>query len=229
MLHKPVDLNIEIADDLPLVESDYTKVKQVLNNLVGNAVKFTAEGSVTVRARSLDDAAAIRVEVKDTGAGIAPEKLGMCLNHSNKRKNPLQKNSGEQGLGLAISKSFCDMLGIAIGVESELEKGTLFWLHIPLHVHPQESGEQPASKQKHAALFDQKSLSHGGDEVSAYETVLVIDDDDLNLTLTSTLLQNAGYTVYKTSSGREGIAMAQDFLPDVILIDLAMPEMNGYE
>ncbi len=229
VLDKPVDLNIEIADDLPLVESDYTKVKQVLNNLVGNAVKFTAEGSVTVRARSLDDAAAIRVEVKDTGAGIAPEKLGNVFESFKQAEKSTSKEFGGTGLGLAISKSFCDMLGIAIGVESELEKGTLFWLHIPLHVHSQESGEQPASKQKHAALFDQKSLSHGGDEVSAYETVLVIDDDDLNLTLTSTIFQNAGYTVYKTSSGREGIAMAQDFLPDVILIDLAMPEMNGYE
>lgn len=229
VLDKPVDLNIEIADDLPLVESDYTKVKQVLNNLVGNAVKFTAEGSVTVRARSLDDAAAIRVEVKDTGAGIAPEKLGNVFESFKQAEKSTSKEFGGTGLGLAISKSFCDMLGIALGVESELEKGTLFWLHIPLHVHSQESGEQPASKQKHAALFDQKSLSHGGDEVSAYETVLVIDDDDLNLTLTSTIFQNAGYTVYKTSSGREGIAMAQDFLPDVILIDLAMPEMNGYE
>ncbi|MDY0092747.1 MAG: response regulator [Candidatus Vecturithrix sp.] len=229
VLDKPVDFKIEIADDLPLVESDYTKVKQVLNNLVGNAVKFTAEGSVTVRARSLDDAAAIRVEVKDTGAGIAPEKLGNVFESFKQAEKSTSKEFGGTGLGLAISKSFCDMLGIAIGVESELEKGTLFWLHIPLHTHSQESGEQPASKQKHAALFDQKSLPHGGDEVPAYETVLVIDDDDLNLTLTSTIFQNAGYTVYKTSSGREGIAMAQDFLPDVILIDLAMPEMNGYE
>ncbi len=162
VLDKPVDLNIEIADDLPLVESDYTKVKQVLNNLVGNAVKFTAEGSVTVRARSLDDAAAIRVEVKDTGAGIAPEKLGNVFESFKQAEKSTSKEFGGTGLGLAISKSFCDMLGIAIGVESELEKGTLFWLHIPLHVHSQESGEQPASKQKHAALFDQKSLSHGG-------------------------------------------------------------------
>ena len=229
VLDKPVALNTEIADELPLVESDYTKVKQVLNNIVGNAIKFTTEGSVTVRARLLDDAAAIRVEVEDTGSGIAPEKLGQVFESFKQADKSTSKEFGGTGLGLAISKSFCDMLGIAIGVESELDKGTLFWLHIPVRLPSQAPDEQAELKHKHEAFSASENLPHRGDKVSDYETVLVIDDDDLNLILTSTIFQNAGYTVYKTSSGREGVAMAQKILPDVILVDIAMPDMNGYE
>ena len=225
MLDRPVELKTDIPDELPLIESDYTKVKQVLNNLVGNAIKFTTEGHVAIRARLLDDEAAIRVEVEDTGAGIAQERLGNVFESFKQAEKSTSKKFGGTGLGLAISKSFCDMLGMSIGVESEVDKGTLFWLHIPIKSLSQNSDV----KQKHVFASESEDTSHRSDSETENQTVLVIDDDDLNLSLTSTIFQNAGYIVYKTLSGREGIDMAQNISPDVILVDLAMPDMNGYE
>ncbi|MCP4399461.1 MAG: response regulator [bacterium] len=136
LVDKELELNYEIEPDLPLVENDYIKVKQILSNLMSNAVKFTTEGGVTVRARispnPSEGGEVVRVEVEDTGCGIPEEKLATIFESFKQVDGSIKKKFGGTGLGLAISKKFCESLGIEIGVWSEVGKGTTFWLNTPV-------------------------------------------------------------------------------------------------
>ena len=140
-----VELKEEFAKDLPIIESDYTRLKQILDNLVGNALKFTSEGYVAIRAMLVNATHSVRIEVEDTGCGIPDELMGRIFELFRQADGSIKKKFGGTGLGLAISKRLSDMLGIQIGVESEVEKGTTFWLKIP--VRPKAEIEpSPATK-----------------------------------------------------------------------------------
>ena len=142
LLNKPVELKTEISSDAPFVANDYTKIKQIFNNLVGNAIKFTANGSVVIRLNSIEDGTSARVEVEDTGQGIPKKQLGNVFESFKQADGSISKEFGGTGLGLAITKSLCEMLGIEIGVRSEMGKGTMFWFHIPVHFHSDKLIEQ---------------------------------------------------------------------------------------
>lgn len=129
VIDKSVELRNELPTDLPLVESDFSKLRQIFNNLLGNASKFTKEGFILIRGMQLDDA--IRIEVEDTGCGIPFEKIETIFESFRQTDSSITKKFGGTGLGLAITKSFCDMLGIQIQVKSTVGKGTTFALTIP--------------------------------------------------------------------------------------------------
>ena len=157
LVDKSLELQTDIEADLPEVLSDYTKVKQILNNLIGNAIKFTNEGYVAVRAKKLETGnsklehqslrdeydnapypvsnlqspVCVRVEVEDTGSGIPRDKLDNIFESFRQIDGSIKKKFGGTGLGLAITKRLCELLHIDIGVQSEEHKGTMFWLHIP--------------------------------------------------------------------------------------------------
>ena len=136
---KPVALRADFPQDLPLIESDYTRVKQILSNLIDNAIKFTAAGAVTLRAIPLPPPAppqaggseGVRVEVEDTGCGIPAELLGSIFD-IRQADGSLTKKFKGTGLGLALTKKLSEMLGIKIGVRSEVNQGTTFWLDLPV-------------------------------------------------------------------------------------------------
>ncbi len=136
---KPVELHTDIPEDLPLVESDYTKVKQILNNLTSNAIKFTSAGYVTVRAKVLREKERIHVEIEDTGCGIAEENIDHIFESFRQVDGSIKKKFGGTGLGLAITTRLCEMLNIEIGVHTELNKGTLFWIDIPIRFSASEA------------------------------------------------------------------------------------------
>lgn len=227
LLDKPVELKSDIDPDLPFINSDYTKIKQMLNNLIGNAIKFTSEGYVAVRALFLESENVVRIEVEDTGAGIPQEKIGSVFESFKQVDSSIKKKFGGTGLGLAITKSFCDMLGIEIGIESEVDKGTTFWLNIP--VDGVFEREEDGVTSREAEKFGSETISGQPEEIAAFHSVLVIDDDEMNLQLMESIFELAGYTLYKALSGQEGIKIARDVLPDVIIMDLAMPDMDGLE
>jgi CheY-like chemotaxis protein len=201
--------------------SDYTKIKQILNNLVGNAIKFTKEGHVAVRAMLVESRRAVRIEIEDTGEGIPEEKIEHIFESFKQIDGSIKKRFGGTGLGLAITKEFCEMLGIEIGVQSQVGKGSTFWLKIPVQAHVDElkkEGKETGriSKTEKFALPD-------------YRSILLIDDDDMNLNLMEEIFTASGYMVYKAHSGREGLKLASENVPDVILMDLVMPEMDGFD
>lgn len=261
LLDKPVEMKSDIAANLPVVENDHTKIKQMLNNLLGNAIKFTPEGYVAVRAMPINNGSTVRIEVKDSGGGIPKEKLETVFESFKQVDSSIKKNFGGTGLGLAITKKFCEMLGIDIGVESEEGKGTLFWLHIPVHFESIptpaptstssgqasqadsgltgktppalqrgiiQEGETPPSSPQGIQKETTPPYPHQGGMVD-YQTVLVVDDDDMNLTLMEGLFQANGCTVYKAQSGQEALEIAKEKLPDIIMMDVSMPDMDGLE
>jgi CheY-like chemotaxis protein len=134
LLDKPVELKVDIVPELPSVDSDYTKIKQILNNLVGNAVKFTPKGYVAVHAASVNEGTAVRIEVEDTGTGIPHNTISKIFESFQQVDGSIKKRFGGTGLGLAITKKFCELLNIEITVESEEGQGTTFCLTIPVQL-----------------------------------------------------------------------------------------------
>ena len=223
LLNKPVELKTEIDADLPSVQSDYTKIKQMLNNLLGNAIKFTTQGSVTLRARlERNPASAVRIEVQDTGMGIPQEKLGSVFESFKQVDSSINKKFGGTGLGLTITKQFCDMLGIEIGVNSELGRGSTFWLRIPAE-------EAAADQNAPAFLAEEAAVPALQPSPTLSQSVLVVDDDEINLQVAGDILKMGGYGLYKALSAEEGLRIARKMRPDLILMDLAMPDMDGIE
>ncbi len=134
-----VELREDIPDNLPDIETDFTRLKQILSNLASNAVKFTSEGFVAIRARNLAEQTLIRIEVEDTGSGISPQDAEHIFESFRQADGSMKKNFGGTGLGLAVTKKLCDMLHIEIGFETEIDQGTRFWLHVPWHFAPEPS------------------------------------------------------------------------------------------
>ena len=231
LLEKAVEVRTEIETNLPEIQSDYTKIKQMLNNLVGNAIKFTAEGLVTIRAYRIKNREQVRIEVEDTGPGIQKEKLGSVFESFQQADSSIKKKFGGTGLGLAITKNFCTMLGGELGVKSKVDKGTIFWLELPLEAPPSEALE-PEEELPAFTLPDEQPAPGGSsspDTGRTFDSVLIVDDDEMNLQVVGETLQILGYTQYQTLGAQEGIRIAKEVHPDVILMDIAMPDIDGLE
>ncbi len=225
---KPVELRQAFAPHLPLAQSDYAKIKQILENLVNNAVKFTARGTVTVRTMLNADNNAIRLEVEDTGEGIPEKKLASIFELFKQADGSTKKKFRGTGLGLAITKSFCDMLRIEIGVHSLVGKGTTFWLRIPLTFVADDTCAHVVSSASPSAALTMKTEVAPPSE-TVFSSVMIVDDDDMNLDLHRSIFHRARYTVYLARSGKECLALLESVTPDVILMDLGMPGMDGFE
>ena len=231
LLEKAIEIRTEIDSELPEIQSDYTKIKQMLNNLVGNAIKFTSEGFVTIRAQFLQEQQRIRLEVEDTGPGIPQEKLGSVFESFQQADSSIKKKFGGTGLGLTITKNFCTMLGIGIGVESEVDKGTCFWLEIPLK-SPSLGASEPEEELPAFTLPEEPAASdtsQAQNTAGTFHSVLIIDDDEMNLQVVGETLHMLGYTQHQALGASEGILAAKEVQPDVILMDLSMPDIDGLE
>ena len=230
LLHKPVELKTEISFDAPFVANDYTKIKQILNNLVGNAIKFTTEGSVIIRLKSPEDGTSARIEVEDTGKGIPKEQLGDVFESFKQADGSISKEFGGTGLGLAITKSLCEMLGIEIGVQSEIGQGTMFWFHIPVHFYSDGLEDMASTTTAAMQEFESgQSIFEQSEELMTPYSILLIDDDVMNLDLMEDIFNAKGATVYKALLGQEGLDIAFKEFPDVIIMDLLMPGIDGFE
>ncbi len=207
---------IDGALDEVSVEADAQRVRQVLVNLVGNAVKFTSEGRVDVEAKWLrrsDDIVAVRFIVKDTGPGIPQKSIPELFNRFSQLDGSYERRFTGSGLGLAISKSIVVAMDGEIGVQSELGVGSAFWFELPLIV----SRALPAIDRS----VEARPASPGG------LNILVVDDMEPNRRLTSTVLRRAGHRAVTAASGAEAISLAKSETFDVILMDMQMPGMNG--
>ena len=207
---------IDSALDEVAVAADAQRVRQVLVNLVGNAVKFTSVGRVDVRAKWVkrsDDDVVVRFVVKDTGPGIPQKSIPELFNRFSQLDGSYERRFAGSGLGLAISKSIVVAMDGQIGVDSVLGEGSAFWFELPLAV----SQSQPSAERS----ADSKPAGPGG------LNVLVVDDMEPNRRLTSTVLRRAGHRAVTAASGAEAILMVQSETFDVILMDMQMPGMNG--
>lgn len=202
------------AEDLaalpPHVMIDPQRVRQVLVNLVGNAVKFTDTGKVGLSVVHRENR--LRIAVVDTGRGVAAEDQALLFARFSQIDAALNRQHGGAGLGLAISKGLVELMGGEIGVESEQGRGARFWFEIPAHVAQVDEEEQAE---------DDIPLPPPGSRV------LVVDDNAGNRELVRSVLEAVGVEVAEAEDGEEGVAAAAAAPYDVILMDLRMPRLDG--
>ena len=194
-----------------LIRTDVTRFRQILLNLLSNAAKFTRKGDVhlSVSEQAAGGRAYLVAQVRDNGIGMSEEQLGRVFDAFVQADLSTTKQYGGSGLGLTISRKFAELLGGAITAESQPGKGSIFELKLPLGA--QELGL--------TTEFDGVALGE----------VLVIDDDPAALELSARTLIKAGYKVHLANSGVEGMRMARAQRPDVILLDVMMPGMDGWQ
>ncbi|MBI5941249.1 MAG: PAS domain S-box protein, partial [Caulobacterales bacterium] len=209
------DISLTLDCDLAGAETvlaDPDRLRQILLNLVGNAVKFTQAGSVTLRLRHADDL--LRVEVDDTGAGIPPDRLELLFRRFSQVDASSTRTFGGTGLGLAICKGLVEAMGGEIGVESRVGEGSRFWFTLP--AEPAEALAAGAAPPAFAA-------------VPPGLRVLVADDHPANRDLVQMFLQGVGAEISPACDGIEAVDLADQEPFDVILLDLRMPRLSGLE
>jgi signal transduction histidine kinase len=200
-----------------LYAADDLRLRQVLLNLVNNAVKFTAEGSIDIRVEAQageDGVDAVRVRVLDTGIGIAEEKRDRLFMPFSQIDATITRTYGGTGLGLAISKSLIEMMGGDIGVIARPDRGSEFWFSAPL-ARTEAAADQPTP---HAAMANFERAVR----------VLVVDDHPINREVASLLLTAAGCDVDTRVDGVGAVEAARGGGFDLILMDIHMPEMDGF-
>ena len=210
---KGLALHVEITggDETALFALDETRLRQVLLNLVSNAIKFTCDGAVTARLDlSLPDR--LRFRVTDTGIGIAPEVQARLFQRFTQADSSISRGFGGTGLGLAISKALVTRMGGEIGVESAPGQGSCFWVELPA---------QPAEAVVVDDLAPPLASNAGG------ARVLLVDDHPVNRELGHALLTLGGYEVVTAEGGAEAVALARGEAFDLILMDVHMPDMDG--
>ncbi|WP_111707370.1 PAS domain-containing hybrid sensor histidine kinase/response regulator [Lutibacter citreus] len=218
--HKHIQLNLEIHKDTPkFIKSDPTKIGQILLNLIGNAVKFTNHGSVTIKAFLNEKAANgpnICFEIIDTGIGIVPNKINTVFGAFNQAKSDTSRIYGGTGLGLTIVKKLVDLLKGQITVSSIFGSGTNFKLSLPIKIEKSqiETPNVPAPIVKFEALN---------------YNILLVEDNKTNQLLAKTRLESWKCNVDIAENGFEGVKKAEKKIYDIILMDVQMPVMDGYE
>ncbi|WOB43656.1 response regulator [Thermoleptolyngbya oregonensis NK1-22] len=212
---KGISFTCESSESLPtLVWADEKRLRQVLINLLSNAIKFTETGGVTLRIHPQADK--VRFEVKDTGVGIAPDQLDAIFLPF-QQTGSLQQRTEGTGLGLTISQSWLALMGSQMRVESKLGEGSTFWFDLDL----QESSEAIEIRKPNQALI----RGYSGER----KRVLVVDDRLENRYILIGLLSPIGFEVVEAQNGQEALEKIQGFKPDLIMTDLAMPVMDGFE
>jgi predicted ATPase/signal transduction histidine kinase/CheY-like chemotaxis protein/tRNA A-37 threonylcarbamoyl transferase component Bud32 len=226
---KQLALNFEIDADIPeYVVSDEGKLRQVLINLLGNAVKFTSEGQVKLRVQRVagsqciinnQPACKLSFAVEDTGKGIAATEIEGLFQPFVQTSSGMEAREGT-GLGLAISQQFVQLMGGNISCSSVVGKGSIFCFEISVNLTqiPRENS-QPLIKKRILGLIPNQPEYR----------ILVVDDREENRDLLIELLQNVGFATRSANHGEEAIAIWQDWHPHLIWMDMRMPLMDGYE
>ena len=212
-----LDYHIELDESLPTwVNTDRHRLMQVLVNLLGNALKFTHQGSVVLRVQWQNPG--VEFSVQDTGIGIPKERQAQIFKRFSQAEDDTQARYGGNGLGLAISQQLAHLLGGDIGFESEPGQGSRFWLRLPLTA-------VPAPTAKPASLKPQVQTAH-----KAW-TFLVADDHPVNRLLLKQVLQNAWphCVVLEALDGQKTLALLRLHCVDLVLMDMVMPVMDGID
>ena len=213
-----VDLDI---GEVPLwLHGDATRLWQCLLNITGNAIKFTQQGTITIRARQLkadDDSVLLRFEVQDTGIGIAADKLANLFQRFEQADVSTTRKYGGTGLGLVITQRLAQLMGGDAGAESEPGKGSLFWFTARLGLG---KGIQP----QEAATVDAQPVSD-----CTGIRVLLVEDNAINREVAGALLNRIGVVTDMAEDGREAVSMVAANVYELILMDVQMPEMDGLE
>lgn len=220
---KGIKIEYKALNPLPTrVSGDERRLRQIILNLLGNAVKFTDKGTVTLEAEVVNgnqdagyNESLIRFHVRDTGCGMRDEELNRIFKKF-EQAGIKQKQGEGTGLGLSISRQLVDLMGGELVVKSKIGKGTHFWFDILFPVI--EEGQRPHD-------YSMDIIGYKGKK----QNLLIIDDNENNRMFLTDLLEPLGFIIISAPNGKEGIQAAKQDIPDLILMDLVMPVMSGYE
>jgi len=260
---KNVQLHSQVASHLPLIYADENRLQQILFNLIGNAIKFTERGSITITAQLYSAISLpampshVQITISDTGIGISADKQEKIFQSFEQGEGSVARQYGGTGLGLAITKQIVELQGGEIWVNSEPGKGSQFHFTLPIAQQPKASSgqtqpnlplfiESSATKTQTALYVSTVSRSRTNQASQAQSTrlslpdwehfnpatftLLVVDDEPVNLQVLTNYLALAGYELVQATSGQEAISLIeQGLLPDAVLLDVMMPHLNGYE
>ncbi len=223
----PID--VERPDRIAPLRTDPDKLRQILLNLISNAVKFAQGGRVVVRAATDPASDALqRIDVVDNGVGIPADRLVRIFEAFEQADSSIQRRFGGTGLGLAIARSMCERLGYRLGVASDVGVGSTFSVFLATdapalarHVPPGPAAESAGRRAAPRPAAAPPALDA--------PLVLVIDDSDDSRVLLAQIIEESGSRVLTAASGEAGISVALDRRPDLIVLDLLMPEMDGVE
>ncbi|MGE5547717.1 MAG: ATP-binding protein [Solirubrobacterales bacterium] len=216
---KGIQLALDVAADIPrTLVGDVARLRQVLLNLVGNAVKFTEKGGVTVSLFNVgrrDGKLALRFEVRDTGVGIPDDAKDRLFQSFSQADSSITRRFGGTGLGLAICKRLVELMGGEIGMDSESGRGSCFWFTLALGTYD----DLPAVAAQAAPMPQSRRPL----------AILLAEDNPVNQKVATALLSKAGHQVIAVPNGREAVEAVASRPFDLVLMDVHMPEMDGFQ
>lgn len=219
---KGINLEEKIEGTLPVLYSDQSRVRQILRNLVGNAVKFTDEGGVIIRASGEDGH--LRIDVADTGVGIPEDQLEAIFDEFRQIDGSAARRYEGTGLGLAIARKSARLLGGDITVRSRVGEGSTFTVTLPWKLEKQDIWTKDES-----TGMNHESHIHLSTKTKEKGVVLIVDDEEAVRSNLSQVLERRGYRTLHAASGEKAIHLAKEHHPDVITLDVVMPDMDGWE
>ncbi len=212
---KQLNLKVNISRDIPTyLKLDSLRLKQILSNLISNAIKFTPQGSILVKASM--DQGRLLIEVIDSGVGVAQHQQHHLFNAFTQIDDELYKDHAGAGLGLAISKKLTEMMGGTIGVKSEPGHGSNFWLSLPVHIVNTPEGDTLSMP-----AITENQFSHA--------RILVVDDNAINRKLISALLSQDNIQIDEAEDGFQALELNKQHDYRLIFMDIRMPDMSGIE
>ncbi len=211
------------------LEGDGSRIRQILLNLISNAIKFTAQGSIHLRVERLDDPpredkTTLRFTISDEGIGVSPENLSRLFQPFAQADSSITKQYGGTGLGLVISKRLVELMGGEIGVESTPNVGSTFWFSLPIDISPEITD----------GITDEISDKNNGEQESGSATfqfngqMLLVEDNPVNQIVTIEMLRKMGIQADLAENGALAVQAVANKQYDVILMDCQMPVMDGY-
>ncbi|MDT9674818.1 response regulator [Pseudomonas lini] len=220
-VQRGLDLQLRIPEDMRIlqVQGDPTRIRQILVNLVGNALKFTERGRVTIEPQwqSLDhELLWFTCTVRDSGIGIPPASLELMFNAFQQADSSISRRYGGTGLGLPIARTLAERMGGTLRAQSEEGVGSVFTLEIPLALY----------KQPLPALTPR---GHTGNDHGEGRDVLLVEDNAVNRTVVEAMLRSLGFTVSVVTDGAQAVRSAESRTFDAILMDCRLPVIDGYE
>ena len=233
---KGISLNYYYPDDLPIsFVADPVRIRQILINLIGNAIKFTDKGFVLVTIEVIEDneidntKQKLMVSVKDSGVGISQEAQAIIFDKFSQADTSTTRQFGGTGLGLAITRELCLMMDGGVGLSSELGKGSTFWFTMTL-----ENGAEilASNSEDKVAEIQDRDIGQALEETeagSSQSKVLLVEDNKVNIILAQQILTESGCEVITAENGKKAIERLQENKFDIIFMDCQMPVMDGFE
>jgi CheY-like chemotaxis protein/nitrogen-specific signal transduction histidine kinase len=230
LLKPNVTLEKQVDETIGWVFSDQDKIKQIILNLLSNAAKFTHKGKIILKVEKLEGEM-ISISVKDSGIGISEEALGRVFEEFQQAETTTTRQYGGTGLGLTISRNLARLLGGDLTAASVLGEGSTFTLTFPMHYEKDPASSAAIVEPVHSAestLTGSSDQTEAKSDAHSRKTILVVEDTELNINFITQLLED-DYELLFAKNGAQGVTLAELEKPDLILMDISLPIMDGYE